>query len=132
MSQDSLVKITSEIKSEVEKLHKSYELLKIQLKQEYSEKKIDKRTYYNNILSIGEMIKHDNKNLNGCSIGLNDLKRKNFTLCNFQQIEFSFQGLLVDIIERHRLILERMETPYKMIMSIPNKNHRSLTLAKYN
>ena len=127
MSRDSLIKITTEIKCEVEKLHKTYDLFKAQLKQEYSKGKISKRLYYNNILSIGHMVKHDNTNLIGCSQGKASLKSKSYFFNNFQQIEFSFQGILVDVIERHRLILERMNSPSKMMIQIPNKDHR-----KYN
>jgi hypothetical protein len=123
MSKDSLNKITTEVKCEVEKLHKTYDLFKAQLKQEYSEGKIDKRIYYNNILAIGNMIKHDNRNLIGCSQSQVGLKRKSYILHNFQQIEFELQGLLVDIMKRHQLILNRMKSPGKMTIQVPSINH---------
>jgi len=125
MSKDSLVKITTEIKCEVEKLHKTYDIVKAQLKQEYSEGKISKRIYYNNIFTIGNMIKHDNQNLIGCSQCQVGLKRKSYILHNFQQIEFELQGLLVDIMKRHQLLLKQMKSPSKMTIQVPNKNHRT-------
>jgi hypothetical protein len=124
MSRDSLNKITTEFKCEVEKLHKIYDIVKTQLKQEYSEGKISKRLYHNDLIAISNMVKHDNKNLAGASAGLNSLKHKNFCLHNFQQIEFQFQGLLVDIMERRRLLLKRMGDPQKIVLQISHPRKR--------